>query len=131
MSYGCAKIPRGIRRHKSYRKKPFSEWAAIVDLMLDVTFCRSRIIEGVKINKGQMFVRKRELAKRWGWHVKQVKRFFKKLEITKSEPWTIKQQVLKATTRNPGEKSYEIGTLITFVNYDLFCKSEGESLGEL
>jgi len=131
MSYGCAKMPRGLRRHKSYRKKPLCEWAALNDLFYDITFKRGRIIEGVKLKDGQRFIKKRELARNWGWTVKRVKRFLRSLEQGKGKPWEIKQELIKMPATNPGDRSYAIGTVLTFVNYDLICESEGDDIGDL
>ena len=131
MSYGCAKIPRGIRRHKSWKKKPFSEGQALVDLFLDITFARSRIVEGVKLREGQLFVKKKELARCWGWDVRKVRRFLRSLEKAKGEPWEIKQETIRANAAGQGERSYEVGTRLTFLNYDLICESEGEELPDL
>jgi len=124
-------MPRGIRRFKAWKKKPFSEGQALVDLFMDITFSRSRIIEGVKLKEGQLFIKKREKARIWGWTVKRVKRFLKSLEQGKGEPWEIKQEIVKMPTTNPGDKSYATGTVLTFVNYDFICESEGEELPDL
>ena len=131
MSYGCAQIPRGLRRHKSYRKKPLCEWAALNDLFYDTTFKRSRIFEGVKLKEGELLIKKKELARIWGWDVRKVRRFLKSLEGSKGEPWEIRQEVITMPTMNPADRPYTIGTILTFVNYDLICKSEGEELPEL
>ena len=131
MSYGCAKIPRGIRKHKSWRKKPFSEGMALVDLFMDITFSRSRIVEGVKLREGQLFIKKRDLAKQWGWTANRVRRFLSSLERAKGELWEIKQEIIKAVAVNPGDRSDMIGTRVTFLNYDRICESEGEELLEL
>lgn len=131
MSYGCAKMPRGIRRFKAWKKKPFSERSSLVDLFLDVTFSRGRIVEGVRLKRGQLFIKKKELARRWGWDVRKVRRFLKKLEAAKGEPWEIKQEIIRANAANPDDRSYEIGTRLTFLNYDLICESEGEDIGEI
>ena len=131
MSYGCAKIPRGIRKHKSWRKKPFSAGQALVELFMDITFKRSRILEGVKLREGQLFVKKKELAKRWGWTVKRVKRFLRSLEKDKGEIWEIKQEIARTPAANPGSSVYEIGTIITFINYDRICEREGEEMPDL
>ena len=130
MSDGCAKIPRGLRRHKSYRKKPLCEWVALNDLFYNPTFTRSRIVEGVKLMEGQSLIKKKEFARSWGWDVRKVRRFLKSLEQGKGEPWEITQKIVRASAVNPGERSYEIGTVITIVNYHLICSSEGEELPE-
>lgn len=131
MNYGCAQIPRGIRRHKSYRKKPFTDIEALLDLLLDPTFKRSRIVEGMCLKEGQSFIKKKQKAREWGWTVKRVRRFLISCERARGEPWEIRHEIVRATATNPGEKSYEVGTILTWVNYDLICKSEGEGIGDL
>jgi len=131
LSYGCAKIPRGFHRHKSYQEKPFSTWAALNDLFYDITYKRSRIDGGVKLKEGQRLIRKRELVRIWGWTIKRVKRFLRSLEQAKGEPWEIKQEIVTMPATNPGDKSYATGTVLTFINYDLICKGEGEELPDL
>ena len=86
-------------------------------MMLDTTF-KERSKDGVKLMPGQVLVKKRELAKRWGWNIKRVRRFFNKLAKARGELWAIKEEVIRVSVTNPIEKPRAVGTRITFIYWD-------------
>lgn len=117
---GYAPVPRGIRDHPDWPKKPFTKGQALTDLFLSVTFDKQRI-GGVLLVRGQALVKKKKLAKRWGWSREKVYRFFRSLEKDKGELWAIEQEIIKPSVTNPMKKPRTIGTRITFIYYDQVC----------
>ena len=120
VSRGYAPVPRIIRDHPDWKKKPFSKGQALVDLFLRTTHDEQRV-KGVKLVRGQIFITIKGLAKEWGWDRQKVRRFLAALERAKGEAWAIEQETITPSTVDPMAKPRIIGRRITFKYYDEVC----------
>ena len=120
ISEGFIPLLRAIRDRPSW-KKPLTENEALIDLLFDTTF-KKRKVEGVLLMPGQALVKKKQLAKKWGWSRERVNRFFKRLAQERGELWAIEEEVVSVSSYNPHERPRTIGTRITFVYWDRFGK---------
>jgi len=121
LSDGFVPLVRSIRNRRSWKKKPFDEDRALIDLLIDTKFKKMRE-EGITLMPGQALVKKTQLAKRWGWSLNKVKRFFKRLAQERGEAWAITEEVVSVSSSNPHERPRAIGTRITFIYWDRFGK---------
>lgn len=110
-------LPRCLRDRASWKKKPFDEDRALIDLLCDVTF-KKRKVEGVTLLPGQILVKKKACAKKWGWSRMKVQRFFKKLQKERGEIWAIVQEIVSISSSNPIDKPRTIGTRVEFIYWD-------------
>lgn len=123
MSNGYAPVPRIIRDHPDWSKKPFSKGQALVDLFLKATHDKQKV-KGVLLVRGQILITIKGLAKEWGWSRHKVRDFLAALEQAKGEAWAIEQEIIPATGLNPMKKPRSPGIRITFIYYNEIC---GES----
>ena len=104
---GYVAIFRDIFDHWIWKQKPFSKGQAWVDLILlaNHTDEKQPYKDTVKTyERGKVYKSKEELAERWGWNRKTVKRFVRQLQSDKmiTEVWSTQ------------------GTTLTIVNYDFY-----------
>lgn len=128
---GSHPIWRKLRRHWTWKDKPFCKGAALIDLILRATFSYGKIEVGGKIIElhiGQIFVSELNLMKDWGWSRDKIRRFFSTME--KDE--MIIQRTIKLS-KHPADPNAgkAVGKIITLLNYerlhkDAFKKQEKE-----
>lgn len=107
------KLNTQLKEHWLWNKKPFSKGQAWVDLLLLAeTYTHERLWRGnlTEFKKGDVCLSIENLANRWGWNRKTVKRFLSVLERD--------QMVSLNVTKSR--------TTITLVNYEKF-QGEGTS----
>ena len=120
MSKGYAPVPRIIRDHPDWQKKPFSKGQALVDLFIKATHDNQRV-NGVKLMRGQIFITIKGQAKEWGWSKDKIRYFLAALERAKGEAWAIEQEIITPSTVNPLNNPRIIGRRITFKYYNEIC----------
>ena len=125
MSKGYAPIPRGIRDHPEWAKKPFPKGQALDDLFIRATFDRQKV-KGVLLVRGQLLITIKGLAKYWGWSRWKVRHFLNSLERDKGEMWAIEQEIITPAVMNPMKKPRSSGTRITFIYYNEVCGEGGK-----
>lgn len=125
MAKGYAPVPRIIRDHPYWQKKPFDKGKALADLFLRTTYDEQRI-KGVRLRRGQLFITIHGLAKEWGWDRKKVRSFLAGLERKAGEAWAIEQEIITPSTVNPMAKPRITGRRITFKYYDEICGEGGK-----
>jgi len=115
-------IPLFLRRIQNdpdfLKEKSVSRLEAKIDLLIHATFIPTHSVStgansSITLRKGQAFVAKKELARRWGWSREKVKRFFEALSAQRGEPWAIEEASVYSTT-GPAT----LGTLVTFINFE-------------
>lgn len=120
MSKGYAPVPRIVRDHPDYQKKPFSKGLALTDLFIRATHDRQKV-KGVLLVRGQLFITLKGLSREWGWSKDKVRYFLAALERAKGEAWAIEQETITPATVNPTNKPRIIGRRITFIYYNDIC----------
>lgn len=107
MAKGWVKIDRSLADHWLYNDKPFNKSMAWIDLIIladhktHITMWRGNPTE---FKRGDVNISISELAERWGWDRRKVKRFLKCLEDGS-------MVVLKVTRKR---------TIIKLVNYGIY-----------
>lgn len=104
---GYIKIYRSMFEHDLWKEKPFSRAQAWIDLLQLANIKDGKVwLKGstVQVKRGQVFRSQDELANRWGWTRKAVRKFLGVLESEKM-----------VTT-----KGTPIGTTITIEKYALY-----------
>lgn len=99
MRTGWFKIYRQIENEDWYRKKPFDEAHAFLDLNLIAAYKTS---SGVK--RGDITISIRKMADRWGWSRGKVERFLHKL--AKNGYIVEKRATFRATFRDKNEPGF-------------------------
>jgi len=98
---------KGKRQNEvQWRDKPFSKslaWLYLIRLARHKELNWSVKNRKFDLQRGQFYCRKSDLAKRWGWPDKKVRRFFKKLQ----GEGKITQESLEG-----------IGTIIKIIDFD-------------
>lgn len=135
MSKGFVPLFRWIRDDADWKRKPFSRFEAKLDLLMETTFKNKRKIEirgrYIMLTRGQLFISKWELSRRWGWSRERVNRFFKSLAKHKGELWAIEEKTVRASLPNPKEKPAALGTIAIFINFErLVAELENDENGE-
>lgn len=115
---GSHPIHRKIRRHWSWKDKPFSKGQALIDLILRATYDYGEVnIQGKKIelHTGQMFISEYGLMDDWGWSRDRVRRFL--LSMEKDD--MIIQRTIKLS-RHPSsvDAGKSVGKVLTLINYE-------------
>lgn len=122
---GWIKLPRSIMTEPTWKKKPFTKGQALVDLLFQATFKDRRKIERcgkrIILTRGQVYIIKRSLSKRYGWSRTKFDRFLKGLEKYSGERFAITQEIVSKSSNNPKERPAAIGTIITFINFERIC----------
>ena len=80
---GYAKIHREIFDHWIWKKKPFSQAQAWIDMILLANHKEQKVVyknQITEIGRGEFIRSRRDLAKRWGWTDSTVQRFIVLLE---------------------------------------------------
>jgi len=80
---GYAKIHREIWEHWIWKKKPFSQAQARIDMVLLANYKPNKVpyrSQVTEIGRGEFIRSRRDLAKRWGWTDSAVQRFIVLLE---------------------------------------------------
>lgn len=71
---------RNVRDKKFYREKPFCEFKAWCDVLLEANWAEKKDKFGELVPRGSFNTSQQKLAKRWGWSRSKVQRFLDKLE---------------------------------------------------
>lgn len=98
---------RKVRTLSDYRDKPFNEWAAWIDMILEANFADRVDRYGEEIPRGCFHTSQPALAKRWGWSRAKVRRYLDRLEADQR----IGQETTKKRTRIRITKFEEYQTL--------------------
>ena len=75
---GFIKTFRKSKAHWLYQKKPFDEWHAWEDILLNVNHSPAQFLHGkqlLTVEPGQVVTSLRKLGDRWGWGQEKVRRF--------------------------------------------------------
>ena len=104
---GYVAVYRDIFDHWLWKRKPFSDGQAWIDLILSANHADGKIVvDGtiVNIKRGEFFTSERKLAERWGWSRGKVSRFMRLLEAE----------------HMASRKRSSDGTTITIENYSVY-----------
>ena len=116
---GYIKLHRSLMDNPFWKKKPFSDGQAWVELLMMASWkADKRLVGGnvITVNKGEVSISQKWLSDRWGWDRRKVSRFLRALERA--------EMVSVDGTTN--------GTTITIENYSRYqdeCPTDGTGYG--
>lgn len=119
---GSHPVHRKLRRHWTWKDKPFNRGAALVDLILRATFSYGKIEIGGKIielHTGQIFISEYGLMNDWGWSRDRVRRF---LLIMEKDDMIIQRTIKLAKNPLDPNAGKAIGKVITLLNFERLHK---------
>lgn len=77
---GFIRLWRSVRGKDFYREKPFDNFRAWVDLLMEANFADKADKFGELVRRGELHTSEQALAERWGWTKSKVHRFLTNLE---------------------------------------------------
>ncbi len=114
MSIAYIKIARKLFATDPFWLEPrtFSRLEAWLDLLQMAAWGNRTTTEGLKLERGQVEVAQRGLARRWNWSRGRVQRFLSTLEVM--------ERVSIAQASAQGDAKHRDKAVVTIRNYDLF-----------
>lgn len=120
---GWFPIRRSILDDPHWLEKPFTKGQAKLDLAMLAEYEDTEVMtkggQKIQLRKGQLFTSVRWLAKRWGWHPTKVVRFLDILQENPEDLYAIECRGKRTSKWNPKSNPIALGTIITFLNYDV------------
>ena len=120
---GWFPVRRSILDDPHWLEHPFTRGQAKLDLVMLAEYENTEVITKggykIQLRRGQLFTSIRWLAKRWGWYPTKVVRFLEILEENSEDLYAIECRGKRTSKCDPVAKPIALGTIITFLHYDV------------
>ena len=120
---GWFPVRRSILQDPHWLERPFTKGKAKLDLVIMAEYEDTEVIakggQKIRLRRGQLFTSIRWLAIRWGWHPTTVVRFLDLMQENPEDHYAIECDSKRTSKWNPHTHPIALGTIITFLNYDV------------